>query len=238
MILPATGDAWAISRSTCSAVGLVVPGGNFRICRLLDCFYGMASIWSHETAHEQKQLRASPDRGVLSRPWCRFSSGRWHSRPTGDLIEVEAARHGAQLAESGAVSRLRTRLQGWQIIASEAFQSFLVGLAGGFVTVEPMVFIEKPGYELRSSGFRGGVAGSPARATDTAASRSICAYIRSPILLILCRHSVSKIPDLANERNSLIVICSVVSRQDRSYQPWSDRSIAGPLSAGQGGLSG
>lgn len=131
MILPATGDAWAISRSTCSAVGLVVPGGNFRICRLLDCFYGMASIWSHETAHEQKQLRASPDRGVLSRPWCRFSSGRWHSRPTGDLIEVEAARHGAQLAESGAVSRLRTRLQGWQIIASEAFQSFLVGLAGG-----------------------------------------------------------------------------------------------------------
>jgi hypothetical protein len=32
--------------------------------------------------------------------------------PTGDLIEVEAAEHGAQLAEAGAVSGLRTRLQG------------------------------------------------------------------------------------------------------------------------------
>jgi hypothetical protein len=36
--------------------------------------------------------------------------------PTGDLVQIEVAEHGVQLAEAGAVSGLRTRLQRRQII--------------------------------------------------------------------------------------------------------------------------
>ena len=104
---------------------------------------------------------------------------------TGDLIEVEVAEQvGVQLPEAGAVSVLRPRLQGWQIIVGEAFQSFLVGSAGISTTVEPMMLIKKTGEELLSGGFRGGVGGSPdfrSRATGNAPNRSICAYRRSPL---------------------------------------------------------
>jgi hypothetical protein len=64
------------------------------------------------------------------------------------------------LPEAGAVPFLCPRLQGWQIIVGEAFQSFLVGSAGISTTVEPTMFIEKTGKELLGGGFRGGVGGS------------------------------------------------------------------------------
>jgi hypothetical protein len=63
---------------------------------------------------------------------------------------MEVAEHGVQLAEAGAVSGLRTRLQRRQIIVGEAFQSFLVGSAGIAATVETTMLIEKTGKELLS----------------------------------------------------------------------------------------
>ena len=66
-----------------------------------------------------------------------------------------------QLPEAGAVSLLRPRLQSWQIIVGEAFESFFIGSSGIPTTIEPTMFIEKAGEELLGGGLRGGMGGSP-----------------------------------------------------------------------------
>ena len=37
-------------------------GGDSRMCRLLNCFTGLVSMKSHETAHEQRQLSVAKSR--------------------------------------------------------------------------------------------------------------------------------------------------------------------------------
>ena len=85
-----------------------------------------------------------------------------------DRLQVEVAEHGMQLPEAGAVSLLRPRLQSWQIIVGEAFESFFVGSSGIPTTIEPTMFT---GEELLGSGC----------ATGNAPNRSNCAYRRSPL---------------------------------------------------------
>jgi hypothetical protein len=89
MIRSAIGGALATSRSTCSMVGPVVRGGYSRMCRLLNCLTGLASMKSHETAHEQRQLRVARSRRTVAALVPAFMRSLRRDGGTGGAHRVE-----------------------------------------------------------------------------------------------------------------------------------------------------
>jgi hypothetical protein len=117
--------------------------------------------------------------------------------PTGES-SYQCRRFQSRAFRRGKLVRYRAlaRLQSGQIIIRKPFQYFLVGSAWIPATVEPTMFIEKPGEKLPSSG----VGGSPdilPRATGSVPNRSNCTHRWLPPPVMIPKPDV--VYDIAQE---------------------------------------
>jgi hypothetical protein len=91
---------------------------------------GLDVIPRHRARTQTTERGQISPHGRTFRPGLHAGARTTRQSTTGDLVQVQCAERGTQLAEAGAIPPLSPWLHCWQVIAGEPFQRLFIGVAG------------------------------------------------------------------------------------------------------------